>query len=202
VLLQAPLTAAQTAEDQARVRQTLLTAKEYLVANRLERARTSGVEGIPAPNPARKAELAALAAMCALAPAHRILNLWLACKYMFQVKNLATVASLCRGILELAPRADAAVLAGKVDVEVVRKMLRKCEAETQDATPTGFKAGTDQCACAVTLKPIDNGAYAEGRDVLLCAFCGAKASMEVRGQVCPVCEVAVLGETGTGLQLY
>jgi coatomer protein complex subunit alpha (xenin) len=196
VILQTPMMLLGSEQEQTAALEGLATAREYALALKLDAARNAAADA------GRKAELAAYATHCAVAPVHAVLMLWIACKYMLAVKNYRTIALLCRRILDLAGASDMSSLQGKVDFEMVRKMLKKCETQGADTTQLRYDPSVLFAVCATTLVPIPGTKAAEGRDVVVCGLCGAKHAMAHQGQICTVCNVSKLGAPASGPRLF
>ncbi len=192
LLLNTPLRVVFKEDEAKEALDKLVWGREYTLALRLDAARNA------ASDPVRKAELAAYATHCLLAPPHLVLMLWIACKYMFQIKNYRTVGTFCRRILDLAASEDLSSLAGKVDVETVRKMLRKCEMEGKDAVQVHYDPTVQFAICASSLVPIAGAKAAEGSEVVVCGLCGAKHAIGHSGKLCSICHVAKLGAPASG----
>ena len=196
VALNTPLMVLNSEEEQTAALAVLASAREYGLALKLDAARNAAAE---AP---RKAELAAYSTHCAVEPMLMVLLLWIACKFMFQIKNYRCVGVFCRRILDIAGTTDVSSLQGKVDFEMVRKMLKKCEQEGVDHTPIRYDPTVLFAVCATGFVPLPGTKAAEGREVVVCGLCGAKHAMEHQGKICTVCNVAKLGAPASGPRLF
>jgi len=187
---------AQFEQAEAELLSIVRTAREYLLLVILDAARNQ------AQDPVRKAELSAFCTHLELEPIHQVITLWLGCKYAYGAQAYRVVASFCRRLLTLSATTNLDVLAGKVKIEQVRLMLRKCESvEQPDQVELKYNPNVAFGVCARSLQQISGARAAEGREVLVCGYCGAKHAQSCMGEICAVCDISKLGLPTTGLRL-
>ncbi|CAB3408946.1 unnamed protein product [Caenorhabditis bovis] len=187
ILLSIPLLVVSSKQEVAEAEQLIAITREYLAALLLETHRKE----LPKTNAAelkRNAELAAYFTHFELQPMHRILTLRSAINTFFKMKQMRTCASLCKRLLELAPKPEVAAQ--------IRKVLAAAEKDNNDAHQFAYDEHNPFVVCSREFVPIYRG-----RPVCKCSFCGASFSEGLEGQLCDVCQVAEIGKNVLGLRI-
>jgi len=212
ILAVSPLLVVDTQQEVAEVQEAIALAREYILAVKIETARAAvaqaaaaGGAGAQSPKSATldQANLAALATLCSVKPTHKIILLWLACKHCFGMKAYATVAKFCTALLTIASQENIDELKGKIDLEMVKKILRKCQMEQTDQVKLAFDPNDSVAICATRLVPMPWSRALEGREVLACPYCGAKhsAAGAAASPICSLCTISELNAAATGLKI-
>ncbi len=178
------------------------TAREYLIATKLVAAKldVGRREGKEQSSLIKQAELAAYATTLELAPVHQMMMLWVACNHTLAVQAYRTCGGLARRLEDLSRQVDMEQVKDKIKMDVVKKMLRKCELEGgNDKITLNFNPSMVVCAHSLTQVPATKAA--EGRDVHVCPYCNAKFAKEYEGKLCAVCEIAKIGAIASGLKI-
>eukprot|EP00127_Corallochytrium_limacisporum_P003893 Clim_evm3s154 gene=Clim_evmTU3s154 len=136
----------------------------------------------------RIAELAAYFTHCELQPVHLILTLRTATNLFYKLKNFKTCASFAKRLLELGPKPEVA--------QQFRKILAACEKAPSDANPVNYSP----------LNPFvidgkDHVAIYKGSPTVRCPYCQCHFDPKHQGEICPICEVAVIGKQAAGLSM-
>lgn len=181
ILQSIPLVVVESRREVDDVKELLGIAKEYVLALRIELRRKEERD-----NATRQNELAAYFTHCNLQPTHLKLSLQSAMSISFKSKNYNTAASFCRRLLELnlAP-----AVASKA-----RQVLQACERTPRDELQLNYDPRNPFVVCGSTFTPIYRGS-----DDVSCPFCAARFVPQVKGQVCPVCDLATVGADASGL---
>ncbi|CCD73511.1 Coatomer subunit alpha [Caenorhabditis elegans] len=187
ILLSVPLIVVSSKQEVAEAEQLITITREYLAALLLETYR----KDLPKTNledAKRNAELAAYFTHFELQPMHRILTLRSAINTFFKMKQMKTCASLCKRLLELAPKPEVAAQ--------IRKVLTAAEKDNTDAHQLTYDEHNPFVVCSRQFVPLYRG-----RPLCKCPYCGASYSEGLEGEVCNVCQVAEVGKNVLGLRI-
>ncbi|CAI5439371.1 unnamed protein product [Caenorhabditis angaria] len=187
ILLSVPLLVVSSKQEVAEAEQLIAITREYLAALLLEIHRKDAPKATPA-DLKRNAELAAYFTHFDLQPMHRILTLRAAINTFFKMKQMRTCASLCKRLLELAPKPEVAAQ--------IRKVLVAAEKDNTDANQFLYDEHNPFVICSRNFVPLYRG-----RPLCKCSFCGASYSEGLEGELCDVCQVSEIGKNVLGLRI-
>jgi len=163
------------------VKELIGIAKEYVLGLRMEVKRKEVKD-----DAVRQQELAAYFTHCNLQKVHLRLALLNAMGVCYKGGNFNTAANFARRLLESEPPANHATKA--------RQVLQACERQLQDAKKLNYDFRNPFVVCGATFTPI----YRGQKDVS-CPYCTARFVPSVQGNLCPICELAVVGSDASGL---
>lgn len=163
------------------VKELIGIAKEYVLGLRMEVKRKEVKD-----DAVRQQELAAYFTHCNLQKVHLRLALLNAMGVCYKGGNFNTAANFARRLLESEPPANHATKA--------RQVLQACERQLQDAKKLNYDFRNPFVVCGATFTPI----YRGQKDVS-CPYCTARFVPSVQGNLCPICELAVVGTDASGL---
>ncbi|BBN03852.1 coatomer subunit alpha [Marchantia polymorpha subsp. ruderalis] len=181
ILQTIPLVVVESRKEVDEVKELLGIAKDYVLAVKIELKRKEEKD-----NPVRMAELAAYFTHCNLQTTHLKLSLQSAMTICFRLRNFNTAASFCRRLLELNLTPAASTKA--------RQVLQACERTPRDELQLNYDPRNPFVVCGQTYTPI----YRGSEDVS-CPFCTSRFVPQVRGKICPVCDLATVGADASGL---
>ncbi|XP_078428727.1 coatomer subunit alpha-1-like [Wolffia australiana] len=181
ILHAAPLVVVEQRREVDELKELVEIVKEYVLGLKMEVRRKEGKDG-----PARQQELAAYFASCKLQKGHLRLALMSAMTVCFKGGNFATAAHFARMLLDTNPPAEA-------QAKRARQVLQAC-GDKKDAAQLNYDFRNPFVVCGSTFAPIYRG-----QKRVSCPFCGSHFVPEVEGRVCPVCEIAAIGASASGL---
>ncbi|KAJ6827882.1 coatomer subunit alpha-1-like [Iris pallida] len=180
VLHTIPLIVVDSRREVDEVKELIEIAKEYVLGLKIEIKRKETRD-----NMVRQQELAAYFTNCKLQKIHMRLALMSAMNICYKGGSHSTAANFARMLLENnLPEAQA---------EKVRKVLAACGDKT-DGKQLNYDFRNPFVVCGATFVPI----YRGQKDVA-CPYCGARFTQSIEGQICAVCELAVVGSDASGL---
>ncbi|KAG2705779.1 hypothetical protein I3760_05G071700 [Carya illinoinensis] len=138
-------------------------------------------------NPVRQQELAAYFTHCNLQLPHLRLALLNAMTVCYKTKNLATAANFARRLLETNPTVES-------QAKTARQVLQAAERNMKDVSQLNYDFRNPFVICGATYVPI----YRGQKDVS-CPFCSSRFVPSQEGQLCTVCDLAVVGADASGL---
>ncbi|XP_057816262.2 coatomer subunit alpha-1 [Cryptomeria japonica] len=181
ILHTVPVVVVDSRKEVDDVKELIGIAKEYVLGLRMEVKRKEVKD-----NAVRQQELAAYFTHCNLQKVHLKLALLNAMGVCYKQGNFNTAANFARRLLETEPSANHATKA--------RQVLKACEKQPQDATDLNYDFRNPFVICGATFTPI----YRGQKDVS-CPYCTARFVPSIHGNLCPICELAVVGSDASGL---
>lgn len=181
ILHAAPLIVVEQRREVDEVKELIDIVREYVLGLKLEVRRKETKD-----DPVRQQELAAYFTNCKLQKGHLRLALMSAMTVCFKGGNFATAAHFARMLLDTNPAAEA-------QAKRARQVLQAC-ADKQDAAQLNYDFRNPFVVCGATFAPIYRG-----QKHVACPYCGSHFVPDVEGQLCPVCEIAVVGAYASGL---
>ncbi|CAN1150612.1 Coatomer subunit alpha-1 [Linum perenne] len=176
-----PLIVVESRREVDEVKELVIIVKEYVLALQMELKRREMKS-----DPVRVQELAAYFTHCNLQTPHLRLALQSAMTICYKAKNCATAVNFARRLLEMNPLENQAKMA--------RSVLQAAERNMTDASPLNYDFRNPFVVCGATYVPI----YRGQRDIS-CPYCSAKFVPSQEGQICAVCNLAVVGADASGL---
>jgi len=164
------------------VKELIIIVKEYVLGLQMELRRREVKDNI-----ARQQELAAYFTHCNLQIPHLRLALQNAMTVCFKAKNLATAANFARRLLETNPTIEN-------QAKAARQVVAAAERNMTDATQLNYDFRNPFVICGATYVPI----YRGQKDVS-CPYCTSRFVPTQEGQLCNVCDLAVIGADASGL---
>ncbi|KAL8523966.1 hypothetical protein ACS0TY_013793 [Phlomoides rotata] len=177
-----PLIVVETRREVDEVKELIMIAKEYVVGLKMELKRREVKD-----NPVRQQELAAYFTHCNLQLPHMRLALLNAMSVCFKAQNLSTAANFARRLLETNPSVEN-------QARTARQVLQAAEKNMKDATQLDYDFRNPFVVCGATYVPI----YRGQKDVS-CPYCTTHFIPSQQGQLCAVCDLAVIGADASGL---
>lgn len=177
-----PLIVVESRREVDEVKALLDIVKEYVLGLQMELKRRELKD-----NPQRQQELAAYFTNCSLQPAHKRLALLNAMTICFKAKNLATAAHFARELINTNPTVDS-------QAATARKVLAAAEKNMNDATQINYDFRNPFVTCGATYVPIYRG-----QKHVSCPYCTSRFVPAQEGQICTVCDLAVVGADASGL---
>ncbi|KAJ1404731.1 WD40/YVTN repeat-like-containing domain superfamily [Sesbania bispinosa] len=177
-----PLIVVESRREVDDVKELIIIVKEYVLGLQMELKRREIKD-----NPARQQELAAYFTHCNLQAPHLRLALLNAMTVCFKAKNLATAANFARRLLETNPTIEN-------QAKTARQVLAAAERNMTDATELNYDFRNPFVICGATYVPI----YRGQKDVS-CPYCTSRFVPSQDGQLCTVCDLAVIGADASGL---
>ncbi|XP_024526944.1 coatomer subunit alpha-1 [Selaginella moellendorffii] len=156
-------------------------SKEYVLTLKMELKRKELKD-----EPVRQAELAAYFTHCDIQPSHIRLGLQSAMGVAYRCNNFNTAAQLARRLLDMNP--------SQAGIAKAKQVLQACERNPRDENRMNYDGRNPFVVCGATFTPI----YAGSRSVS-CPYCAARFVPEVAGQICSVCDLAVVDADASGL---
>eukprot|EP00252_Welwitschia_mirabilis_P021041 TRINITY_DN5284_c0_g1_i1.p1 TRINITY_DN5284_c0_g1~~TRINITY_DN5284_c0_g1_i1.p1 ORF type:complete len:1221 (-),score=281.99 TRINITY_DN5284_c0_g1_i1:440-4102(-) len=176
-----PVIVVDSRKEVDEVKELIGIAKEYVLGLRMEVKRKELKD-----DPVRQQELAAYFTHCNLQKVHQRLALLNAMGVCYKGGNFSTAANFARRLLETEPPANHASKA--------RQVLQACERQMQDAKKLNYDFRNPFVVCGATFTPIYHG-----QKNVSCPYCSARFVPSIQGNLCPVCELAVVGADASGL---
>ncbi|KAK8490280.1 hypothetical protein V6N11_048206 [Hibiscus sabdariffa] len=177
-----PLIVVESRREVDEVKELIIIAKEYVLGLQMELKRREMKD-----NPVRQQELAAYFTHCNLQLPHLRLALLNAMTVCYKAKNLATAANFARRLLETNPT-------NENQAKTARQVLQAAERNMTDAAQLNYDFRNPFVTCGATYVPI----YRGQKDVS-CPYCTTRFVPSQEGQLCTVCDLAVVGADASGL---
>ncbi|KAF5951481.1 hypothetical protein HYC85_009425 [Camellia sinensis] len=177
-----PLVVVESRREVDEVKELIIIVKEYVLGLQMELLRKEMKD-----NPVRQQELAAYFTHCNLQMPHLRLALQNAMTVCYKAKNLSTAANFARRLLETNPTNDN-------QAKMARQVLQAAEKNMKDVTQLNYDFRNPFVVCGATHVPI----YRGQKDVS-CPYCSSRFVPSQEGQLCTVCDLAVVGADASGL---
>ncbi|XP_010263850.1 PREDICTED: coatomer subunit alpha-1 [Nelumbo nucifera] len=177
-----PLIVVESRREVDEVKELIIIAKEYVLGLKMELKRRELKD-----NPVRQQELAAYFTHCNLQMPHLRLALLNAMTVCYKSGNLSTAANFARRLLETNPTVEN-------QSKMARQVLQAAERNMKDASQLNYDFRNPFVVCGATYVPI----YRGQKDVS-CPYCSLRFVPAQEGQLCNVCELAVVGADASGL---
>ncbi|KAI9124079.1 hypothetical protein K1719_005379 [Acacia pycnantha] len=177
-----PVVVVESRREVDEVKELVIIVKEYVLGLQMELKRREMKD-----NPVRQQELAAYFTHCNLQMPHLRLALLNAMTVCYKARNLATAANFARRLLETNPTIEN-------QAKTARQVLTAAEKNTTDATELNYDFRNPFVICGATYVPI----YRGQKDVS-CPYCSSRFVPSQEGQLCTVCDLAVVGADASGL---
>ncbi|KAF2551122.1 hypothetical protein F2Q68_00038062 [Brassica cretica] len=176
-----PLVVVESRSEVDEVKELVSIAKEYVLGLKMELKRRQKKD-----DPVRQQELAAYFTHCNLQLPHLRLALLNAMTVCYKAKNLATAYNFAKRLLETNPLESHA--------RAARQIVQAAERNMTDATELNYDFRNPFVICGSTYVPI----YRGQKDVS-CPYCTARFVPSQEGNICGVCDLAVIGAAASGL---
>ncbi|XP_010271512.1 PREDICTED: coatomer subunit alpha-1-like [Nelumbo nucifera] len=177
-----PLIVVESRREVDEVKELIIIAKEYVLGLKMELKRRELKD-----NPVRQQELAAYFTHCNLQMPHLRLALLNAMTVCYKSGNLNTAANFARRLLETNPTIEN-------QAKTARQVLQAAERNMRDSSQLNYDFRNPFVVCGATYVPI----YRGQKDVS-CPYCSSRFVPAQEGQLCNVCELAVVGADASGL---
>ena len=177
-----PLIVVESRREVDEVKELIIIVKEYALGLQMEVKRREVKD-----DPVRQQELAAYFTHCNLQLPHLRLALLNAMTVCYKARNLNTAANFARRLLETNPT-------NENHAKTARQVLQAAERNMTDASPLNYDFRNPFVVCGATYIPI----YRGQKDVS-CPFCSSRFVPSQEGQLCTVCDLAVIGSDASGL---
>ncbi|EPS70817.1 hypothetical protein M569_03938, partial [Genlisea aurea] len=177
-----PVIVVETRREVDEVKEVIAIAREYVLGLQMELRRRELRD-----DPVRQQELAAYFTHCNLQLPHTRLALLNAMTVCFKAQNLITASNFGRRLLETNP-------SNETHAKSARQVIQAAEKNTRDAAPLNYDSRNPFVICGATYVPI----YRGQKDVT-CPYCGTHFVPNQEGNLCAVCDLAVVGGDASGL---
>lgn len=177
-----PFVVVESRRDVDEVKDLVVIVREYVLGLQMEVKRKEMKE-----DPIRQQELVAYFTHCNLQTPHLRLALQNAMSVCFKAKNLNTAANFARRLLETNPT-------NENQARQARQVLQQAEKNMKDVAQLNYDFRNPFVICGATYVPI----YRGQKDVS-CPYCGSRFVLSQEGQLCAVCDLAVIGADASGL---
>ncbi|XP_021758357.1 coatomer subunit alpha-2-like [Chenopodium quinoa] len=177
-----PLIVVESRREVDEVKELITIVKEYVLGLKMELKRRELKD-----YPIRQQELAAYFTHCNLQVPHVRLALLTAMTNCYKAGNLCTAANFARRLLETNPTIENH---GKT----ARQVLVAAERNMKDSTQLNYDFRNPFVVCGATYVPI----YRGQKDIS-CPYCSSRFVPDQEGQICAVCDLAVIGADASGL---
>ncbi|KAF8406493.1 hypothetical protein HHK36_008582 [Tetracentron sinense] len=177
-----PLIVVESRREVDEVKELIIIVKEYVLGLQMELKRREIRD-----NPVRQQELAAYFTHCNLQMPHSRLALLNAMTVCYKAGNLNTAANFARRLLETNPTIEN-------QAKTARQVLQAAERNMRDATKLNYDFRNPFVVCGATYVPI----YRGQKDIS-CPYCTSRFVPTQEGQLCTVCDLAVVGSDASGL---
>ncbi|GFZ20525.1 coatomer, alpha subunit [Actinidia rufa] len=177
-----PLIVVESRREVDEVKELVVIVKEYVLGLQMELKRKEIKD-----NPVRQQELAAYFTHCNLQTPHLRLALQNAMTVCFRAKNLSTAANFARRLLETNPM-------NENQAKMARQVLQAAEKNLKDVSQLNYDFRNPFVVCGATYVPI----Y-QGQKYVSCPYCSSRFVPSQDGQLCTVCDLAVVGADASGL---
>ncbi|CAL1377289.1 unnamed protein product [Linum trigynum] len=182
ILRTIPLIVVETRREVDEVKELIIIVKEYVQGLQMELKRRDMKS-----DPVRQQELAAYFTHFNLQTPHLRLALLTAMTICYKAKNFATAANLAKRLLETNPQVED-------HARKARQVLQASERNMNDDTQLSYDFRNPFVVCGATYVPIYQG-QKDGS----CPYCSARFVPALEGQICAVCDLAVVGADASGL---
>ncbi|KAF2613255.1 hypothetical protein F2Q70_00012860 [Brassica cretica] len=176
-----PLVVVESRSEVDEVKELVTIVKEYVLGLKMELKRRETRD-----DPVRQQELAAYFTHCNLQLPHLRLALFSAMGVCYKARNLATAYNFAKRLLETNPMESQA--------KTARQIVQAAERNMTDATELNYDFRNPFVICGSTYVPI----YRGQKDVS-CPYCTARFVPNQEGNICGVCDLAVIGADASGL---
>ncbi|XP_021759871.1 coatomer subunit alpha-2-like [Chenopodium quinoa] len=177
-----PLIVVESRREVDEVKELITIVKEYVLGLKMELKRRELKD-----NPIRQQELAAYFTHCNLQVPHVRLALLTAMTNCYKAGNLCTAANFARRLLETNPTVEN-------HRKTARQVLVAAERNMKDSTQLNYDFRNPFVVCGATYVPI----YRGQKDIS-CPYCSSRFVPDQEGQICAVCDLAVIGADASGL---
>uniref|UniRef100_A0A453H749 Coatomer subunit alpha n=1 Tax=Aegilops tauschii subsp. strangulata TaxID=200361 RepID=A0A453H749_AEGTS len=175
-----PLIVVDSRREVDEVKELIEIVREYVLGLRMELKRKELKDNVN-----RQQELAAYFTNCKLQRVHMRLVLSNAMALCYKQKNFATAEHFARLLLENSPN--------EVQAKKARQVQQQCNGK-QDSHELNYDYRNPFVVCGSTYVPI----YRGQKDIS-CPYCGSRFVPNIEGQLCTICELAVVGADASGL---
>lgn len=175
-----PLIVVESRQEVDEVKELIDISREYVLGLKIEAKRRETQDVV------RQQELAAYFTNCKLQKIHLRLVLMSAMTTCYKAGSFSTAANFARMLLDTNPT-------NETHMKRAKQVLTLC-ADKQDTRQLNYDFRNPFVVCGATYVPI----YRGQRDVS-CPYCGARFVTSIEGQLCQVCELAVVGADASGL---
>ena len=182
ILYTIPLIVVESRREVDEVKELIIIVKEYVLGLKMELNRKETRN-----NPVRQQELAAYFTHCNLQMPHLRLALQNAMTVCYKAKNLSTAANFARRLLETNPT-------NENQAKMARQVILAADKNMTDASQLNYDFRNPFVVCGATYVPI----YRGQKDVS-CPYCSSRFVPSQEGQLCSVCDLAVIGSDASGL---
>ncbi|KAL1190257.1 Coatomer subunit alpha-1 [Cardamine amara subsp. amara] len=177
-----PLVVVESRREVDEVKELIIIVKEYVLGLQMELKRRE-----MRADPTRQQELAAYFTHFNLQTPHLRLALLSAMGVCYKAKNLATACNFARRLLETNPTVES-------QAKTARQVIQAAERNMTDETKINYDFRNPFVICGATYVPI----YRGQKDVS-CPYCTARFVPGQEGNICTVCDLAVIGADASGL---
>nr|GMD96241.1 coatomer subunit alpha-1-like [Ipomoea batatas] len=177
-----PLVVVESRREVDEVKELVIIVKEYVLGLQMEIKRKEMKD-----NPTRQQELAAYFTHCNLQTPHLRLALQNAMTVCYKAGNMITAANFARRLLETNPTIES-------QAKLARQVLQAAEKNMRDTAQLNYDFRNPFVTCGATYVPI----YRGQKDVT-CPYCCTHFVLSQEGQLCTVCDLAVVGADASGL---
>ncbi|GMN55752.1 hypothetical protein TIFTF001_024870 [Ficus carica] len=177
-----PLIVVESRREVDEVKELIIIVKEYVLGLQMELKRREIKDNL-----VRQQELAAYFTHCNIQLPHLRLALLNAMTVCYKAKNLATAANFARRLLETNPTIE-------THAKTARQVLQAAERNMSDVSQLNYDFRNPFVTCGATYVPI----YRGQKDVS-CPYCSSRFVPSQEGQICNVCDLAVVGADASGL---
>lgn len=177
-----PLIVVESRREVDEVKELIVIVKDYVQGLQMELKRRD-LKG----DPVRQQELAAYFTHCNLQLPHMRLALLSAMSVCYKAGNLMTAGNFARRLLETNPTVEN-------QLKTARQILQAAEKNMTDKTQLNYDFRNPFVVCGATYVPI----YRGQKDVS-CPYCSSRFVPSQEGQLCAVCNLAVIGSDASGL---
>ncbi|KAL1208183.1 Coatomer subunit alpha-2 [Cardamine amara subsp. amara] len=177
-----PLVVVESRREVDEVKELVIIVKEYVLGLKMELKRRETRD-----DPVRQQELAAYFTHCNLQTPHLQLALFSAMSVCYKARNMATAYNFARRFLETNPTLES-------QAKTARQVAQAAERNMTDETKLNYDFRNPFVICGATYVPI----YRGQKDVS-CPYCTARFVPSQEGNICAVCDLAVIGADASGL---
>lgn len=176
-----PLIVVESRREVDDVKELIMIAREYVLGLKMEFKRKESKNSL-----VRQQELAAYFTNCKLQKIHLRLVLLSAMSICYKGGNFTTAANFARMLLDTNPTSDS-------HMKKAKQVLNAC-GDKKDSNQLNYDFRNPFVVCGATYVPI----YRGQKDVS-CPYCLSRFVPSIAGQLCQVCELAVVGSDASGL---
>jgi coatomer protein complex subunit alpha (xenin) len=182
ILQTIPLVVVESRREVDDVKDLITIAKEYVLGLQMELKRREMKD-----DPVRQQELAAYFTHFELQLPHQRLALLSAMSVCYKLKNIATASNFAVRLRDTNPTIES-------QAKMATQVLRAAERNMTDETKLNYDFRNQFVICGATYVPI----YRGQKDVA-CPYCTARFVPSQAGNICTVCDLAVIGADASGL---